>query len=200
MSILSILLRLESGCHKTQYLGSPGWYLAVWGIESSRVTNTMRSSMERVRCSYLNWWHTQESPNLLSITRIKIWILGRDERAQTLDLNEVFCFSEWPTTLWGRWGFIYSPHLKRVIGKIFHRTSLVDFSESRCQARNVRSIVLVWYHHRSMDSLEAGIALWKPATGRISLVPTSGSRWEFLEVDDFIGQVWWKPGKRFLDG
>jgi hypothetical protein len=42
-----------------------------------------------------------------------------------LDLMGDFRFSEWPMTLGGRWGSIYSPHLKRAIRGIFHRTSLV---------------------------------------------------------------------------
>jgi hypothetical protein len=36
----------------------------------------------------------------------------RERRAQALDLKRAFRVSEWPTTLGGRWGSIYSPHLK----------------------------------------------------------------------------------------
>jgi hypothetical protein len=53
---------------------------------------------------------------------------------QDLNLKEAFYFSKWPMTLGGRWGSIYSPHLKRAIEGIFHRTSPVDFSRSRCKA------------------------------------------------------------------
>jgi hypothetical protein len=42
----------------------------------------------------------------------KIEALGREERAQALDLKEAFHFSEWLTAQGGRWGSIYSPHLK----------------------------------------------------------------------------------------
>jgi hypothetical protein len=44
---------------------------------------------------------------------------------------ESFLFPEWPMALGGRWGSIYSPHLKRAIGGSFHRTSLVELSGSR---------------------------------------------------------------------
>jgi hypothetical protein len=68
----------------------------------------------------LAWrWHTQGSSNLLSRTRIKIGVLGREERAQALDLKEAFWFSEWPTTLGGRSGSIYSPNLKRVVAQVW---------------------------------------------------------------------------------
>jgi hypothetical protein len=87
-------------------------HLAVKGIESPRIKNTMRSSGERVRSSYLKGG-TQGSLNLLSRTKIKIWILGREERGQAMDLNGAFQFSEWPTDLEGRWGSIYIPHLKK---------------------------------------------------------------------------------------
>jgi hypothetical protein len=63
-----------------QSLGALGRHQAVKEIESQRVTNTMRSSRERVRCSCLNHCHTQGRSNLLSRTRIKIWILGKEEK------------------------------------------------------------------------------------------------------------------------
>jgi hypothetical protein len=56
--------------------------------------------------------------------------LEREEGAQALDIKVYSCFREWPTTQGGSWGSIYSPHLKRVVGEIFHRTSLVDLSGS----------------------------------------------------------------------
>jgi hypothetical protein len=50
-----------------------------------------------------------------------------------LDLKKDFHLFEWPTTQGDRWRSIYSPHLKRAIGGIFHRTSLVDLFGSRCK-------------------------------------------------------------------
>jgi hypothetical protein len=97
-------------------------HLAVKGIESPRIKNTMRSSRERVRISCLKGG-TQGSLNLLSRTKIKIWILGREERGQPMDLKGAFQFSEWPTALDGRWGSIYIPHLKKSHLGAFHRPS-----------------------------------------------------------------------------
>jgi hypothetical protein len=39
------------------------------------------------------------SSNLLSRTRIKSWIFGRERTVQDLDLKSAFRFSEWPTAL-----------------------------------------------------------------------------------------------------
>jgi hypothetical protein len=50
--------------------------------------------------------------NIISRTRIKIGVLGREERAQALDLKKVFHFSKWPMAQRSRWGFVYSPYLK----------------------------------------------------------------------------------------
>jgi hypothetical protein len=130
----------------------------------------------------LEGWHTQGSSNLLSRIRIKIWMLGREERAQALDLKEAFWFFEWPTTLWGRWGSIYSHHLKNSHWGAFHRTSLVDLSESRCRASGSRSYTgqaqltgLVWWHHRT------------------SPVGASESRWGLSRSWSGTRQVQWEP-------
>jgi hypothetical protein len=42
-----------------------------------------------------------------------------------LDLKGTFVFSRWPMALGHRWRSIYSPHLKRAIGKSFYQTGLV---------------------------------------------------------------------------
>jgi hypothetical protein len=63
---------------------------------------------------------------------MRIEVLERERKElKLLNLKEYSCFSEWPTTQGGRWGSIYSPHLKRAIEGIFHRTSPVDLSGSR---------------------------------------------------------------------
>jgi hypothetical protein len=62
---------------------------------------------------------------------MKIEVIKREEGVEALDLKGYSHFSEWPTTQGGRWGSIYSPHLKRAVGGIFHRTSPVDLFGSR---------------------------------------------------------------------
>jgi hypothetical protein len=54
---------------------------------------------------------------------MKIEVLERAEGAQALDLKECSHFSKWPTTQGGRWGSIYSPHLKKSRYEVVHRTS-----------------------------------------------------------------------------
>jgi hypothetical protein len=70
---------------------------------------------------------------------------------QELNLKGALWVFEWPTALGSRWGSIYSPHLKRAIGGIFHRTSLVDLSGSQSQTGQVQLIRLVRW-----EPLEAG--------------------------------------------
>jgi hypothetical protein len=78
-----------------------------------------------VKCSCLNWVvHSKGSSSLLSRTRIQCFNLRERKRgAQDLDLKESIAFSEWPTAQGGRWGSIYSPHLKESRWREFHRTS-----------------------------------------------------------------------------
>jgi hypothetical protein len=86
-----------------------------------------------VRCSCLNQWLTQSKlKSSLKNKNQELDLRERErERAQACNLKEAFCFFEWPATLGGRWGSIYRPHLKRAVGVIFHRISLVDLSGSR---------------------------------------------------------------------
>jgi hypothetical protein len=158
----------------------------------------------------LAWrWHTQGSSNLLSRTRIKIGVLEREERAQALDLKKVFCVSEWPTAQGSRWGSISSPHFKKSRWGAFHRTSLMDLSESRCKAsRSWPYTGQVWSHHRT-SSVGISGNWWEASAGRSSdrtsladhtspvgfsgvCSRVSGSRW-------FTGQVRWNQEIWFLD-
>jgi hypothetical protein len=64
---------------------------------------------------------------------MRIEVLERQRERKELKLfhlKEYSYFSKWPTAQGDRWGSIYSNHLKRAIGEIFHQTSLVDLSES----------------------------------------------------------------------
>jgi hypothetical protein len=141
----------------------------------------MRSSRERVRCSCLNRWFTQRE--LKSSLKNKNQDLNLREREESLSFWSQGSFSifEWPTALGGRWEYIYSPHLKRVIGRIFHRTCLVEFSTSRSYTGQVRSIRLIWYHHRT------------------SMVGFSGSRSEASRSWPWVRQVWSTRRVRWRD-
>jgi hypothetical protein len=83
----------------------------------------------------------------------KIEALGREERAQALDLKEAFHFSEWLTAQGGRWGSIYiAPTSKMSRWEVFHLTSSVNLSgvwrkasESWPQIGQVR-----WLHRTSL--------------------------------------------------
>jgi hypothetical protein len=134
-----------------------------------------------VRCSCLNRWLTQMELKSSLKNKNQVWILVRERRARALDLKGVFQFSEWPTALGGRWGSIYSPHLKRAVGRTFHQTSSV----------------------RPPD--KSGGSLWKPVKKSLEASPeldnsgaTTGQvRWGYLESDPdsletggFIRQVW----------
>jgi hypothetical protein len=82
-------------------------------------------------------------------------------------------------------GFIYSPHLKRAIGGIFYRASLVELSESCCK------------------SLETGLRPDKSDT-IIEQVPWGFSRCRYWSLETGHGpdksgggtrQVWYPPLK-----
>jgi hypothetical protein len=135
----------------------------------------------------LAWrWHTQGSSNLLSRIRIKMEALGREERAQALDLREAFHFSKWPTISWGRWGSIYSPHLKKSYWGVFHRTSPL-------RPRN-KSGGHLWSPAKSF---------WKPITDQISPVHRTSPEevfgiyfgasgiWSLTGLVQLTGQVLW---------
>jgi hypothetical protein len=69
--------------------------------------------------------HSRKLESSLKNNNQGLGLRERKRGAQDLDLKGGFAFSEWPTALGGRWGSIYNPDLKRVIGESFHQTSLV---------------------------------------------------------------------------
>jgi hypothetical protein len=144
-----------------------------------RVTNTTRSSRESVCCSCLNWWLTQGSSNLLSRTRIKSLILGREGEAQALDLKGARWVSQWPSDS----------------KESFREFSLVDLFRSRSQTGQVWSTGLGPWHHRTSPVGASGSQPWiglVQPTKQVrcrdwkSPVPTSRSRWELLSYPIFI--------------
>jgi hypothetical protein len=176
-------------------------------LESSRVTpsrlgdwitksNKHNELIEGEGWGALAWigGSLKESSNILTRTRIKSWILGRERRAQALDLKSIFWFSEWTTTLGVGGGSIYSPHLKRAIRGIFHRTSLVELSGSQSQAGLVRSTGLVCYHHWTSPVGLSGSRY--RSLNADHMLDTSGGgikqiRYPPLEADGFTRQVRW---------
>jgi hypothetical protein len=92
-------------------------------VMPSHIGDWILKSNKHNRCrrgrgwSSLAWirWLTQRGPWIFSQEQgFKAWILWREREmgAQALDLWECLAFFEWPTAQGGRWGSIYSPHLK----------------------------------------------------------------------------------------
>jgi hypothetical protein len=142
-------------------------------------------------------WLTQGSSNLLSRTRIKTWILGR-ERSSNFGSQGVFCFSEWPTTQVGRWGAIYSPHLERAVGESFHRTSLlghwtssVKLSRSWSGTKLVWTTRLVWCGPDKSDGrpLEASVEALEASPNRTCPIHRTSP----IPLPDKSGGGLWKP-------
>jgi hypothetical protein len=141
----------------TTILGSSRVTLAVLGIQSPRVTNTTRSSRERVRCSYLKVAHSRELKSSLK-NKIQEWSLGGEERTQELNLRSVFHFLWVGNGLRGRWESIYSSDIKKSRWEIFHRQVRWTSLES------------------SENSLDAGQGPDKSGRGLWSPVGASGIR------------------------
>jgi hypothetical protein len=83
-----------------------------------------------VRCSCLKVAHSRELKSSFK-NKIQEWSLGREERAQKLNLRSVFRFLWVGNGLMGRWGFIYSTHLKKSRWGIFHRIGMVNLTRIR---------------------------------------------------------------------
>jgi hypothetical protein len=75
--------------------------------------------------------HSRELESSLKNKNQSLDLREKGRGAQDLDLKGSSAFSEWPTALGGRWGLFIAPHLKRVVGGSFHRTSPVELFGSR---------------------------------------------------------------------